>query len=86
MFRILTEDVNREGILALVSAKFDAFAVLPSIGYWKGTRENSLAIEIATPTPDLKRAVVFALALEIKLLNKQDAVLVQELQDTASLV
>lgn len=77
LFRILTEDCKREEIAKLVERDFSAFTLIPSQGYWKGQRENSLTIEIDASVE--WKAGVYALAQDIKTLNSQDAVLVQEI-------
>jgi hypothetical protein len=72
VYRIYTEDKNREVIERLTSARFEGFTILSSVGHWQGTKENSLVIEILTD----RRGLVYDLATEIKQANKQDAVLV----------
>lgn len=72
MYRIYTEDVNREAIQALADSFFDGYTLVPTIGVWAGTHEASLIIEIAG---DAKEPV-HELAHEIKDLNHQQAVLV----------
>lgn len=49
LYRIVTEDKNRERIIRAVSAKFDGFTLLPTTGFWRGTREKSIVIEIDVP-------------------------------------
>lgn len=83
LYRILTEDKNRQEIASIVSKRFDGFTLLAGQGYWKGLAENALAIEIESAEDN---ATVFALADEIKRYNKQEAVLVQTLASTATLV
>lgn len=78
LYRILTEDCKRDEIAALVAKRdFPAFTLIPSQGYWKGQKENSLTIEIDASVE--WKAGVYALAKDIKTLNSQDAVLVQEI-------
>jgi hypothetical protein len=80
--RILTEDVNRETVVSIVSKYFDAFTVYPAIGYWKGIPESSLTIDIIGGNyPDVRRA-----AIDIKAANNQDAVMVFSLQGKQTLV
>lgn len=71
-FRIYTEDKNREKIEELLSIAFDGFTVIKTKGFWKGTPENALLIEIYTENAEL----IKALAGAIKKNNKQEAVLV----------
>ena len=82
LYRILTEDKNRPNVIGLVTKRFPGFTLLSAQGYWQGTAENSLALEIDTD----KTEDVFNLAREIKAANGQQAVLVQELSSKATLV
>lgn len=72
MFRIYTEDTNRDVILGILDSRFPAYTLLGAEGAWKGQRERSLVIEIA----NADRAQVTAAAQEIKTANKQQAVMV----------
>ena len=69
-FRIYTEDKNREKIQELLSIAFDGFTVIRTKGFWKGTPENAIIIEIFTKNAELVRALCGA----IKRCNKQEAV------------
>lgn len=82
LFRIWTEDKNREQVEQLVARYFDGFSIVAAVGYWKGTREASLCIEIVTDYPNGVRA----LARAIKSFNEQEAVLVQEIDCKGELV
>jgi len=72
IYRIYTEDINRNKIEAAANNLFDGFTLIPAIGYWKGIKENSIIIEIFTTDVDS----VFSLADQIKEFNNQEAVLV----------
>lgn len=69
-FRIYTEDKNREKIEELLSIAFDSFTVIRTKGFWKGTPENAIIIEIFTKDAQLVKALCGA----IKRSNKQEAV------------
>lgn len=79
MFRICTENVNQDKIAKIVGKKYDAFNLIPGTGFWKGKKENSLTIEIIGD--DIKFDDVNKIALEIKKINNQDAVLVQKIEN-----
>jgi len=81
-YRILTEDKDRKGIVAILKRKFDAFSIIPMLGYWKGIGEKSLAIEIDTDRENDVRAI----ADEVKTRNHQEAVLVQRIESVSQLV
>lgn len=82
MYRIYTEDKNREATLKLVAASFDAFTVLEAQGYWRGTPERSIVIEIETENAK----GVHKLARDIREANAQEAVLVQRTPSYSELV
>ena len=82
MYRIYTEDLNREQIEAILASSFDSFTVLPATGYWEGQRENSLVIELDTND----KSSVVASAGRIKQQNHQEAILITEVKETRMLV
>jgi len=77
LYRILTEDKNRETITGIVSAAFDGFTLIPATGYWKGKPESSLIIEIDSFGDSDAGPKVLRLAEDIRQANNQQAVLVQ---------
>ena len=77
LYRILTEEINRRDIEAIVSARFPGYTIIAAIGYWKATREFSLIIEIVGELTDWP--AVKDVALNIKRINTQQAVMVQTL-------
>lgn len=77
MYRILTEDKNRESILRLLDDSFDGYTVTEAIRAWHGTRERSLAIDLI----DVEYRDVESVAQGIRELNEQESVLI--LQFTA---
>ena len=72
MYRILTEDKNREGIFKILDSHVDGYTVTPAIGSWRGAREASLAIDLV----DVDGFIVDDIAAKIKAENKQESVLV----------
>lgn len=82
MFRILTEDKNREAIYAILDARIDGYTITPSIGAWKGQRENSLAIDLIGYTSYTAEII----AAEIKAANAQESVLVLDLTAQAKFI
>lgn len=84
LFRIYTEDVNREETEALAGAHFDGFTTLTATGFWQGVRERSLVIEIVDEPDALPR--VRDLAAAIKRANHQQAVLVQSIENASELI
>ena len=82
MFRILTEDKNRDGILAILDSYVDGYTLSESIGAWKGIQEKSLAIDFV----DVPRGTVESIARIIKKRNDQDAVLILDIPVTAQFI
>ena len=82
MYRILTEDVNRNGIFAILDRYVDGYTVTPSIGAWKGQLENSLAIDLV----DGPRGTVENIARVIRWENQQESVLILEVPATPTFI
>ena len=79
IYRIYTEDVNREGIESLLQEYFKGYTLIPTVGYWEGSKEAGLVIEIINGVDIFE---VYKIAREIKRLNRQKEVLltIQEIQ------
>lgn len=79
VYRIYTEDKNRDKILAETSARFTGFTVIPVLGSWAGVQEASLIIEVisfAGANHGYNKTAIKELAEAIKALNSQEAVLI----------
>lgn len=88
LYRIITEDVNPDKTLQLVSDHFSSFTMIGTLGYHKGQTEDSIIIEICDD-PDTSVCIgyrVGVLAKLIKVQNKQETVLVQEIDCKSSLI
>ena len=84
LYRILTENINQKKVKEIVSRQFDGFSIINSVGYWKGSKEKSLIIEISGDKK-IKSNIVSCANL-IKKENKQDAVLIQSFSDNSFLI
>lgn len=84
LFRIQTEDKNRESIEELISDFFDGFTILSGTGYWKSDKEDTLVIEVIGPE-DI-RANIEHCADIIRKSNNQECVLVTEQPITTKFV
>lgn len=84
-FRIYTEDVNREQVLAETTALFPSFNYGTITGYWQGQGEGSLVLEIVGDARKLAKHVK-ALATRIKIINHQEAVLITKTPVESQLV
>lgn len=78
LYRIQTEDKNRDGIEKTVSDFFDGYTVLSGTGFWKSDKEPTLVIEILAESAshNLNWANVKHIAEIIKESNNQECVLV----------
>ena len=78
MFRIVTENKNREGVEALLKERFSGFTIYEARGHFKGAErwydEAALVIEVA----GAGRAEMESAACAIRELNQQEAVLLEE--------
>ena len=75
LYRIYTEDKNRDEIEQRVSQNTVGYTVLTGTGYWKGDREACLIIEVLGGET---RDNVLQIAAWIKEHNEQDSVAVIE--------
>jgi len=80
LYRIFTEDIpqNYDAITEQIASLYEGFTILRGQGYWRLQPENSLVIEIVTVDEDVK---VNHLAKAIKVVNNQEAVLVQKIEN-----
>ena len=76
LYRILTENKNRQVVEDIVSAEFPGFTIIEATGYWNGVREESLIIEIDAGN-EIKGLTVMRIAELIRRHNKQSSVMVQ---------
>lgn len=80
--RILTEDINRNEVIEILSKYFDSFTVQQTRGFWKGAAEGSLSIElIGAAYADVRRA-----SEEIRIANNQEAVLIFSVTGKSTLI
>jgi hypothetical protein len=82
VYRIYTEDLNREEILRLASKMFESFTLQPTTGYFQGKAEESVVLEIV----EAGESDILALAKSIRHLNGQKSVLVMGLDGKAQKV
>ena len=79
LYRVFTEDKNRRGIKRICNRLFNGYTMYPAQGVWKGVPEKSLCIEVSSGGQEGYVALrVKTAAEEIKELNRQEAVLIQE--------
>lgn len=92
IIRLCTENKNHEQVRALCAKHFEAFTLYYGLGAWKGEYESSLTIDIAQlgePTSFEQGQFCMnarRLALEIKALNGQEAVLLEYIDSKNELI
>lgn len=82
MYRIYTERLNNDKAQTIMTAHFDAFTMIPTTGFWKGTREDSVVFEVLTDDG----ATVQLVAEAIRVALDQEAVLVTREATVATLI
>jgi len=80
LYRIFTEHKNLRGIVNILDRLFNGYTIFYVDGVWQGCQEQSLCIEISSENQegylDLR---VRQAADEIRILNVQEAVLIQKI-------
>jgi hypothetical protein len=79
VYRIYTEDLDRDAVIEATTAKFESFTLQPTTGFYKGKPEKSIVLEIV----DAKEEEVEMLAQSIRKINGQKSVLVMILAGQA---
>lgn len=74
LYRIYTEDINRETITDLVLEAFSSFTLLTGTGFYVNVTEPTLVVEIVAHANQY--ANVKGIASKIRDYNKQESVLV----------
>lgn len=85
LYRIHTENRNKNWICQLISEHFSGFSIYEQIGFWQGKPEKSLCIEIdsARPSDGVK---LNRICRAICGYNQQENVLLQQINSTTQLV
>jgi hypothetical protein len=78
LYRIFTENKQKDGVAKVVTRFFDGFTLIEGEGYWQGKPEKTLIIEIDTINSTCPSNRISAIVDEIKELNNQQCCLVQE--------
>ena len=73
-YEILTENKNRDKIIAEASKFFDGFSITEMIGFWKGIQEKSLNITVIGLSDE--RVKIQHLADAIQFFNNQESVMI----------
>lgn len=85
-YTIYTESKNLEQVLEEVQACFPNFTVYEGIGFWRGSQEVNLTIEILAEDNQHDDHLVRTVALSIKALNKQHKILITKGQCSVNFI
>jgi hypothetical protein len=80
-----THELERDTIVSIVSKHFEGFTAYEVIGYWKGTEEKSLKIEIVANT-DIEDTSIIRVCKELKTALKQDAVMLEKINSNVAFI
>ena len=69
-----TKQLELEKIEAIVSAHFDGFTASEVVGYWKGSKEKTLKVEVIT---EESPAILAKIGKELKEKLEQESVLME---------
>jgi hypothetical protein len=75
LYRIYTEKKSLDKIRNLLNVCFECYTIIEGQGTWKSKGEKSVIIELLL-NGDVNEKRVYAVADSIKVLNKQEAVLI----------
>ena len=84
LYRIITENVNKQGIIEIITKYIDGFTLIDAQGYWRGKPEDALIIEIEVVLTG--QSTIYSLAKDIKKLNNQESVLIQKIETKSHFV
>jgi hypothetical protein len=77
-----THQVNEEKLKEIINKYFEGYTIINSIGYWKGTKEESRIIEIDTTN---KEQVIKAIQ-ELKEALEQEAIGLIEIKENIQFI
>lgn len=75
-YKIYTEDLNKEDVIDEIQQFLGSFTVYSTTGYWKGTEEEGLVIEVIATDSLHDQAIVRCVSKAIQRMNKQESILV----------
>jgi len=76
-----TKELEQEKIEAIVSAHFEGFTASEVVGYWRGSKERTLKIEVITSEPPHKLAKI---GKELKNKLEQESVLMEIIESNCA--
>jgi len=78
-----TYELEKTVAINKISEYFEGFTAYEVLGYWKGSEEKTLKVEIISEESELK---VVRLCKELKKLLKQDAILLEKIKSNTAFI
>lgn len=69
--------------ISIISSYFEGFSAYEIVGFWKGTQEKTLKVEIVT---DDDQAKLVKLCKELKIALKQDAIMLEVIESNVAFI
>ncbi len=79
----VTHELETEKIEGIISKYFEGFTAFEVIGYWKGSKERTLKVEIITSEDHAKLARI---GRELKTALDQDSIILEVVQSNAAFI
>lgn len=86
LYRLFTEDINRDLIKTIANSYYEAYTLLTGTGTWHGTEEDSLLLEVIGDDTPEEAARFTNLARAVKMANSQEAVLIQSVANNSQII
>jgi len=78
-----TKELETEAIEAIVSSHFEGFTASEVVGYWRGSKERTLKVEVITKETPTKLAKI---GKELKVKLDQESVLMEIINSNCALL
>lgn len=78
-----THKLETAQAISIISKYFEGFTAYEVIGYWKGSKENTLKIEVASEENNTK---VIRLCKELKKELQQEAILLEQISSNIAFI
>lgn len=79
----VTHELEEEKILSIVGKYFDGFTAFEVVGYWKGSQEKTLKVEVIT---DESHAKLVKVGKELKEALTQESVLLEVVETNCAFI
>lgn len=80
-----THKLESEEAISTISKYFDGFTAYEVIGYWKGSQEKTLKVEIVSDT-STGDALIIRMIKELKIQLHQDAIMLEKISSNTAFI